>query len=114
MGFEMVGATYSFMPHMPGSIGKIQPDYETQKPAICGKLAHFDRNGTLMWFNDSIADNKKDKEWSDTVSELTHYGREGTWTPYLCLHSNKEPLSEEQSRLLQKLQKLYSADPLRT
>jgi hypothetical protein len=112
LGFEMVGAAYSFIPHMPGSIGRIQPDHDTKTPAICGKLAHFDRRGALMWFNDSIADNKKDAGWSDEVSELSHYGQEGVWSEAMCLRGELKALNASQVETVARLARLYSPNPL--
>jgi hypothetical protein len=113
IGFELVQESYSFMSSLPGSLGRIQPDFETNEPAICGKLAHFDRNGTLLWFNDSIADNKKDEEWARSVSEFTHFAREGRWTPYLCLHAAKVPLDSDQLETIKKLVSVFDPDPLK-
>lgn len=113
LGFELLGHPYSFMPHLPGSIGSVQVDFQDSSAlAICGKLAHFDRNGTLLWFNDSIADNKRDEEWAAGVPEMTHWAREGTWTPYLCLHGPRTPLSETELGVISRLGAAYNPFPL--
>jgi hypothetical protein len=114
LGFELVQEAYAFMPHMPASLGRVQPDYETHEPAVCGKLAHFDRNGTLLWFNDSIADNKKDEEFAQTTPEFSHYSVEGKWTSYLCVHGPKHELSKAQLDTLERLKRVYDPNPLKT
>ena len=116
LGFEMVNATYHMHTPLPGSLGRIIPDHELKDtPAICGKLAHFTDTDDLWWFNDSIADCKQDMDWADTVSDLTHFAREGAarWTPYLCLPGPFHELDPNTKALLTKIQSVYEPDPLR-
>lgn len=59
IGFEMAEESYSWMDTPAGSIS-VQRDYESDPRIVvlCGRVAHFDRQGNLMWFNDSILDRK--------------------------------------------------------
>lgn len=92
MGMEVAGESYEFMPGMPGSIGRIETKGRraSRKPQICGHLAHFDRIGNMLWFNDGLASSKRESDEFAIrqAATLTHYGREGEhgrWSDDLCL-----------------------------
>jgi hypothetical protein len=113
MGMEVAGETYEFMPGMPGSIGRIEAKgsrtFKTSQ--ICGHLAHFDRDGRLLWFNDGLASSKRESDEFAVrqAAILTHYGREGDrsrWSNDLCLLGDLLPVPPSTASFITKLQQL--------
>ena len=45
----------------------------------CGRILHFDRAGSPLWFNGAIVRNKYENAGSNPVMNFTHYAKEGTW-----------------------------------
>lgn len=113
MGLELASEEYGFLPSMPGSIGATYVG-EGGKTMICGHLAHFDRSGALLWFNDGIVANKRDPEWMNDLAMMTHVSKEGTWTPYLCISGPIQALSDNELRLLERIKALFDPDPIKT
>lgn len=107
MGLEVVNEPYEFMPGMPGSIGRIETKGKrVLVQEICGHLAHFDREGKLLWFNDGLASAKKESDEYAVrkAAELTHFGREGHWTDTLCLRGELLPADEGTRSFIRDLQ----------
>lgn len=46
---------------------------------VCGRIAHFDRNGEPLWFNGGIVLDKGDEKKRDYLNTFTHYAHEGKW-----------------------------------
>ena len=119
LGFELMGLSYAFNPPMAGAVGGIEPDLDKkQKHVVCGKLAHFDRNGQLWWFNDSISMGKKDKEMSMEVSNnLNHFVIEedgSKWNGFLCLGGKKiEKLTKEEEEKMERIRQVFIPDPIK-
>lgn len=99
MGFELADHRYTYMPGLPGSIGRLETVQESRfhVEQICGHLAHFDHLGRLLWFNDGLSVSKKesDEMGLHDAAVLTHIGREGTWTDTLCIRGNLTEVSPE-------------------
>lgn len=113
MGMEVAGEPYEFMPGMPGSIGRIETKgrRSSRTPQICGHLAHFDRTGALLWFNDGLASSKRESDEFAIrqAAELTHYGREGEfgrWSNDLCLIGELYPVPNVTSSFITRVQQL--------
>jgi hypothetical protein len=107
MGLEVANEPYEFMPGMPGSIGRIETKGKrVPVQEICGHLAHFDREGALLWFNDGLASAKKesDEYAIRRAAELSHFGREGRWTETLCLRGDLLPVDESIRTFIRDLQ----------
>jgi hypothetical protein len=115
LGFELVQDDYIFNAAMPGTVGRIEADHDVKgRQLLCGKLAHFDRRQRLWWFNDSIANSKKDAEWAKETSDPTHAAIEGKWNPYLCLYDAVfQPLRADERQHLERLRRVYVFDPLK-
>ncbi len=100
MGFEVAKSSVSFMPSLPGSIGRLERS-TTGEEKICGHLAHFDRDGGLLWFNDGLVQGKHDSDYGiDEPAVFTHFGQEGEWTDDLCIISYLSPLNEDITNVL--------------
>lgn len=113
IGLEMAREPFEFMPLLPGSIGPIEEVGERGGAVqqICGHLAHFDRDGTLFWFNNGLALSKKESDYGlHDAAVLTHLGREGKWTEGLCVRGHLEPLSPENERLLSSYRNITELD----
>lgn len=109
LGLALADESYAFNPGLPGAIGTLQRNRfgNPAKDQICsGHLAHFDRNGKLLWFNDGLTSNKGDPEWALEPAAFTHIGQEGRWTDYMCLRGNITSLPKGMELRLQRIWKL--------
>ncbi|PJF19708.1 Glycosyltransferase family 71 protein [Paramicrosporidium saccamoebae] len=115
IGLEMLDESYSFMPNLPGSLGTVTYNEGDRVEELCGKLAHFGRDGKLLWFNDAIAASKLPEDYFlNVLSDLTHYAleREGEWEA-LCLRKGPfHKLDEDQLKMIEKLKSLYRFNPI--
>ena len=104
IGLEIIGEPYEIHPELPGSIGSI--DRSVDERLCHGHLAHFDREGRLLWFNDGLAQAKRDDDdWGlGLAASFDHYGREGEWSELLCLSSLILPIPEDLQETIQELQ----------
>lgn len=113
IGLEMLDEPYSFMPHLPGSLGTVAYNENDRVEEVCGKLAHFDRDGKILWFNDGIAASKlPDDVFILEVTELTHFARETEceWDS-LCLRNGPfHKLDPAESNIIDALKKIYQED----
>lgn len=116
LGWEMSASPYSFSPFTAGAIGTIpfqEGALNNSTVEMTGHLAHAHPDtGDLLWFNDGIVENKRDVDWAGLLGSWTHFGWEGSWTPYLTLHTKPQPLCQAQIDLLEKIKGLFSHDPL--
>lgn len=106
IGLEIVGETYEIHPELPGSIGRID---KIDDERLChGHLAHFDRVGNLLWFNDGLAQAKRDDDdWGlELAAPFDHYGREGEWSELLCLSSAILPIPKDLREIIQEFQRI--------
>jgi hypothetical protein len=114
IGLEMADEPYSFMPHLPGSIGNVQYNEKERVKELCGKLVHFDRIGRLLWFNDAIAASKLPNDYflRETM-ELSHFAREteGEWEA-LCLRKCPfHKVDQDQLDVINRLRHIYRYAP---
>lgn len=116
IAMELVEESYEFLPNKPGSIGQtfLGDNKHEGKQMVCGHLAHFDRKGDLLWFNDGIVANKRDPEWENDLADLQYISKEGEWTPYLCIYGNVTILTLEQLSRIEEIKRLYDPEPVNT
>jgi hypothetical protein len=113
IGLEMANEPYSFMPNLPGALGTLHKNDADGVMEVCGKLAHFGRDGDLLWFNDAIAMGKlPDDDTIREVSDFTHFAREseGVWEN-LCLRGKHHKLDSLTRVLLERLKNIYRFNP---
>lgn len=107
IGFEMAEEPYEFLETNAGSIGVALYNRFVKQQILCGHLAHFNRDGELLWFNDGIVENKRAKTLAPGT--FIHAGNRGSWYN-LCLVAKELPiLNQEQLRQLDKMRDLWLA-----
>lgn len=114
LGMELADEPYYFSPAPCGSIGISTTNEKTKKLQICGRQAHFDMQGELLWFGDGLCVNKGKSEFD--LAKLTHIvkesslGAEGYDSG--CLMGDIQPLEGRALMNLQKISAIYEKDPL--
>lgn len=115
IGLEMLNEPYAFMPNLPGALGAVLYNENDRVQELCGKLAHFGRDGRLLWFNDAIAASKlpEDYYFMNVLAELTHYAleSEGEWE-LLCLRKCQfHELPKQELDIINSLKTIYRYNP---
>ena len=105
IGFEMVEEPYEFVDDHAGHIGGERLP-EGQRGHFNGKLAHFDRNSTLLWFNDGIVVHKHDLR--SGVANLQYISNEGTWDMSRLVTDKVRRIPESQLALLEQIEALWT------
>ncbi len=105
-GLELVGESYYFVPTTAGTIGR-EHTREDGTKMVCGKLAHFDREGRLLWFNNGILSDSLDP------MDLTHIAHEDKYEK-LCHVGEYSPIDAPSASILKKILALYDRDPLQS
>ncbi len=129
VGTEMVGESYAVLWERAGVIGqaknlqkareereaieakeqnrkrnKLKRTKESDSAVVCGRIAHFDRQGKPLWFNGGIVENKHDEQARNYLTQFTHYAHEGVWEFAISCILNStaiETSQEMQNRLKQ-------------
>lgn len=133
LGFEMAAMNYSMMSTPAGSIGREMDTYvdHTKRPQqrVCGKLAHYDRKGQLMWFNDGVVKDKSALPADHVPATLRWTLMSWDWQGMCAKYDVESPktpltggfegpfggawkLSDEEVRLIDRMIDLFLVDPL--
>jgi hypothetical protein len=114
IGMELAEEPYHFMPSPCGSIGIPSTNKKAKSQQICGRQAHFDISGELLWFNDGLCVNKNKADFN--LTRLTHFVKEtsegarayeGAWLKGIVQPIEGRPLAN-----LHRLTAIYEKDPL--
>lgn len=100
IGMELAGEPFYFEPSTTGSVGVPSVEEKTNRRQICGKLAHFDSEGRLLWFNDGLVVDKNKADWS--LVEITHQVQEGSYDGF-CLIGNVKEIDPDRSETIKHL-----------
>ena len=109
LGFEISEDPYEFYDNHAGSVGTAGIHRQTGNILHCGKLAHFDHDGELLWFNDSIIQDKK--RLDSGVATLLHIGSKGGWWNLCLKPTDLRMLPSHQQALLEKIKALWEPNP---
>lgn len=107
IGFEMAEEPYEFLETDAGSIGVALYNRFVKQQVLCGHLAHFDKDGELLWFNDGIVENKRAKVLSPGT--FIHADNKGSWYKLCLVARELRILGQEQLHKLDKLRELWLA-----
>lgn len=114
IGMELAEELYHFMPSPCGSIGIPSTNEKAKSPQICGRQAHFDTSGELLWFNDGLCVNKNKEDFN--LTQLTHFVKETSEGAHdydgSCLKGQVEPIEGQALVNLHRLTAMYEKDPL--
>jgi hypothetical protein len=114
IALEMLGEPYDLMPHQPANTGDLNNAYDrTGQTMCCGKMTHFDRDGRILWWNDSILQTKHSEVIDEPFGQFKYIANEnGHWEPPLCISATLEPLPRDIISLIDEFKKLWIPDPL--
>lgn len=107
IGFEMAEEPYEFLETDAGSIGVAVYNRFVKQHVLCGHLAHFDKDGDLLWFNDGIVEDKRTK--NPLPGTFIHAGNKGIWHKVCLISKELSILNQEQLRRLDKMRDLWLA-----
>jgi len=110
IGLEMANESYTDTRPWAGNVGWLRKNPRTEEMEVCGHMAHFDRKGSLLWFNggilhDKIFDGPK-------LGNFTHYayaGEADSWSfdTYFCNKEGVTAFTKAESLLFDGLKTLY-------
>lgn len=110
MGFEMIGEQYEWGETVAGIIGNPGLKYSEGKIGfLCGHLAHFNRQGQILWFNNGIV---VDKNRDFRPKNFTHYVTQGIWMKMCMFGRELTPISPQLREKLDLIRKFWTPDPL--
>ena len=112
IGFELVQESYHFFnDKSAGIIGYKLAIPGESEPVLFGHLAHFDRQGKLVWFNDGVIQNKR--KLYTNFTEFTYMTNNGTWDIFNLKPEKFEHIPPGLSDLLRRIKELWTQNPLK-
>lgn len=110
LGFEIAEEDYEYGEDQAGIIGVGARFIKTGEIILCGHLAHFDKAGTLLWFNDGIVENKRAPELKP--GRFRHVESKGQWHG-MCLKPQEiKGTPADKHEMLEKMKEIWNNDPL--
>lgn len=110
LGFELAQEPYEYGEKQAGIVSHSNRDHDNGKDILfCGHLAHFDKQGQLLWFNDGIVINKK-RDFRPM--NFTHYARGGAWKGLCQSVDVLSRIPKDKMALLEAMKGLWNSDPL--
>lgn len=111
LGFEIAQEPYEYLEPQAGLVGKAVKNAQTGQIMLCGHVAHFDKKGNLLWFNDGIVENKKVENVK--LGEFVHVGNAGPWKG-MCLElPNLQTIPPDQLEMIERIKGIWLQDPIR-
>jgi hypothetical protein len=111
LGFEISEDPYEFLDKHAGTVGVAGVETKTARILQCGKLAHFDKKGELLWFNGGIVDKKS--ELNSSISKFLHMSNAGKWSLNCLIVSTVQVLPDPQKMLLARMKELWDPEPIK-
>ncbi|PJF19711.1 hypothetical protein PSACC_00476 [Paramicrosporidium saccamoebae] len=109
IGFEIAEEPYEYLEEQAGVVGVAVRLAQTGQTILCGHVAHFDKTGKLLWFNDGIVEDKKALIMN--VGEFKHVENNGNWLG-MCLAVNTlRQIPAEQSKMIDRMKELWVTNP---
>lgn len=105
IGFEIAEEPYEFYAGRNGAIGLAKMPNE-----LSGKIAHFDTQDQLLWFNDGILENKHIP--NSKIANLQQVAFDGKWHYLTMINTTVHRIDPLGAKKLQSIQKLWISNPL--
>ena len=111
LGFEISKEPYSIYDkiHGPGIVGCLVRLANRSKSVLWGHLAHFTKQGELLWFNDGILFQKRDDP--DKLGSFKFMSNVGSWVLNTLEPNVLVPLSLPLSTLIDQMKALWDKNP---